>query len=121
MGLPLVLIAKLKFLSVPSSSTHTVVSPFLNTLLCPYLVKLAYSLRLAHRAYSDLIYASRLFFFQLGRIAFDEDNNARDQTGAPVNDRWERALRLVCQRARRSPPVTQSDEDSFHALSMFSL
>ncbi|KAJ9173389.1 hypothetical protein P3X46_016530 [Hevea brasiliensis] len=119
MGLPPVAaLAKLK-LGLSLSSSHTVVSPLLTSLICPFVVKLACGLGQVRRAHSDVIYASRLFIFQLGRIAF-EDNNQDQAFGS----RWARALRLVCQRmtqARRSPAATQSDEDSFHALSMLSL
>uniref|UniRef100_A0A2C9WAM0 Uncharacterized protein n=1 Tax=Manihot esculenta TaxID=3983 RepID=A0A2C9WAM0_MANES len=81
--------------------------------------KLTCSLGLVRRAYSDVIYSSRHFLFQLGQITFDDSNQHQ-----PFGHRWGRALRLVCQRvtqATRSPAATQSDEDSFHALSMFSL
>ncbi|KAJ9147717.1 hypothetical protein P3X46_029843 [Hevea brasiliensis] len=117
MGLPLTALAKFHLLSL--SSSHTVVSPLLTSLLCPFVVKLACSLGLVRRAHSDVIYASRLFLFQLGRITFDNRNQEQS-----LGNRWGRALRLVCQRvtrSRRSPAATQSDEDSLHALSMFFL
>ncbi|WCJ25925.1 hypothetical protein M5689_007778 [Euphorbia peplus] len=106
MVLPIIAVAKLKLLSVSS--------PLLTGgLLCPFLLKLACSFRLARRSYCDGIYTSRLFIFQLNRIAFDG-----------MSDRIQRVRRLVWQRlalARRSPEITQSDEDNFHALSVFSL
>ncbi|OAY60026.1 hypothetical protein MANES_01G080400v8 [Manihot esculenta] len=118
MGLPVAALAKLK-LGLSFSSSHAVVSPFLPSLICPFVIKLACRLGMVRRAYSDIIYASRLFIFQLGRIAFEDSN--QDQA---FGNRLGRALRLVSQRVirtRRSPATTQSDEDSFHALSMFSL
>ncbi|EEF33452.1 uncharacterized protein LOC8265550 [Ricinus communis] len=125
MGLPVVaLCAKFKFLSL--SSHNVVVSPLLASFLCPFLVKLACSLRLVRRASSDVIYASRLFTFQLGRIAFDVSGgtgNNQQEAVLGLGNRWGRAVRLICQRitlAIRSPATTH-DDDSFHALSMFSL
>lgn len=113
MGLHVVALAKLSLLS-PS---HTV-SPLVTCLICPFVLKLSFGLRSFRRAYTDVLHASRLFFFQLSQTAFD--------TGAATGNstRWERALRLAYQsvsHARRSPAGTQRDEDSFHALSMFSL
>ena len=113
MGLHLVALAKLNLLSSSHSFT-----PLVAGLIFPFVLKLSFRLGIARRVYIDLIDASRLFFFQLSQIAFEADQPA------PANgDRWQRALRLVCQRithVRRSP-VGQSDEDSFHTLTMLSL
>ncbi|KAG6788768.1 hypothetical protein NC652_001708 [Populus alba x Populus x berolinensis] len=116
MGIPMVALAKLNLLL---SKSHTGTS-LITCLLCPYVLKLTFSVRLVRQAYTDLLYSSRLFLFQLSQIAFDAD-----QPAAPAGNstRLGRALRLVYQRvtrARRSP-TAQDDEDNFHALSMFSL
>ncbi|XWS49106.1 hypothetical protein CRYUN_Cryun13aG0135300 [Craigia yunnanensis] len=113
MGLHLVALAKLHLLSPSHSFT-----PLVAVLICPFVLKLSFSLRIVRRVYIDVIDASRLFFFQLNQIAFEADHPA------PANgDRWQRVIRLVCQRithVRRSP-AGQSDEDSFHTLTMLSL
>lgn len=116
MGLHLVALAKLHLLS--SSPTHSF-TPLIAGLICPFVLKLSFSSSIVRRAYIDVIDASRLFFFQLSQIAFQQDQPAPGNGG----DRWERALRLVCQRithVRRSPSG-QSDDDSFHTLTMLSL
>ncbi|CAK7356379.1 unnamed protein product [Dovyalis caffra] len=116
MGLPMVAVAKLNLLL---STSHTGTS-LVTWLLCPYALNLTFNVRLLRRVYTDLLYSSRLFLFQVSQIAFDTD-----QPAAPAGNssRLGRVLRLVYQRvtrARRSP-TTQDDEDNFHALSMFSL
>ncbi|GLT35166.1 hypothetical protein SLA2020_096410 [Shorea laevis] len=112
MGLHLVALCKLNLLS-PSHS----IRPTLAALICPYVLRVVFSLGIARRGYVDLLYASRLFFFQLGRIVSDAEP-------AQANgSRWQRAVRLVCQwvtRVRRSP-ASQLDEDSFHSLTILSL
>ncbi|XVF13378.1 hypothetical protein REPUB_Repub08aG0203000 [Reevesia pubescens] len=115
MGLHLVALAKLHFLS--SSSRFT---PLLAGLICPFVLKVSFSLSIVRRVYIDVIDASRLFFFQLSQIAFQDDDQPAPGNGG---DRWQRILRLVCQRithVRRSP-AGQSDEDSFHTLTILSL
>ncbi|KAK4845035.1 hypothetical protein QYF36_027492 [Acer negundo] len=127
MGFHLVALAKLNYVLI-SPSHRTTITPLLATLICPFLLKFSYSFKLIRRAYSDLLYASRLFAFQLQQIAFDtEPPLPRLGGNGNVNNngssRWERAMRLVCQRithVRRSPP-TQSDEDSFHTLTVLAL
>ncbi|XVF10832.1 hypothetical protein REPUB_Repub07fG0217300 [Reevesia pubescens] len=112
MGLHLVALAKL------FSPTQSLFTPLVAGLICPFLLKLSFSLRIVRRVYIDVIYASRLFFFQLSQIAFEADQPA------PGNgNRWQRALRLVCQMIAyvRRYPAAQSDEDSFHTLTMLSL
>ncbi|EOY24345.1 Uncharacterized protein TCM_015972 isoform 2, partial [Theobroma cacao] len=109
----LLALAKLYLLS-PSRSFTPLPAGF----ICPFVLKLSFSLRIVRRVYIDVIDASRLFLFQLSQIAFEADQPAPEN-----GDRWERALRLVCQRithVRRSP-MGQSDEDSFRTLTMLSL
>ncbi|XVE57660.1 hypothetical protein DITRI_Ditri04bG0107400 [Diplodiscus trichospermus] len=113
MGLHLVALAKLHLLSPSHSFT-----PSVGGLICPFVLKVSFSLRIVRRVYIDVVDASRLFFFQLNQIAFEADQPAPGD-----GDRWQRALRLVCHRithVRRSP-AGQSDEDSFHTLTMLSL
>ncbi|XVF51736.1 hypothetical protein PTKIN_Ptkin04bG0208900 [Pterospermum kingtungense] len=114
MGLHLVALAKLHLLS-PS---HT---PLVASLFCPFVLKLSFSSSIVRRVYFDVTDATRLFFFQLSQIVFEPDH--QPAPGNAGDSRWERALRLVCQRithARRSP-AGQSDEDSLHTLTMLSL
>ncbi|KAK8266501.1 hypothetical protein V6Z12_D12G250700 [Gossypium hirsutum] len=113
MALHLVALAKLHLLS-PSHSA----SPLIASLICSFLLEISSRLSVLRRVYIDVFHAARLFFFQLSQIALEADHPA------PSNGhRWQRALRLVCQRithVRRSPPA-QSDEASFHTLTMLSL
>ncbi|GLU05575.1 hypothetical protein SLE2022_226720 [Rubroshorea leprosula] len=112
MGLHLVALAKLKLLA----PCHNI-SPLLASLVCPFVIRVACSLRCVRRTYFDLLYASRLFFFQMGRIAFDAE------PGPGNGSRWRRALRLVCQRVTDVGrlPASQSEEVSFHTLTILSL
>ncbi|KAF8032823.1 hypothetical protein BT93_D1645 [Corymbia citriodora subsp. variegata] len=122
MGFPMIALAKLNHLIFASRSS----SPSLvSYLLWPFLLRLAMSYDRVWRGYSDAVYASRLFFFQLRWIALPPgdggDGGGRDRA---AHARWERALRLVRQRlmsGSRSAAVTLVDEDSFHTLSMLAL
>ncbi|KAL5748479.1 hypothetical protein ACOSP7_025521 [Xanthoceras sorbifolium] len=121
MGLHMVALAKLNYILL--SPSHSSVTPILASLICPFLLKFSCSFKLIRRAYVDLLYASRLFVFQLHQIAFDTQYQQPQLRINNNGSRWERALRLVCQRithVRRSPP-TLSDEDSFHTLTVLSL
>ncbi|KAG6792155.1 hypothetical protein POTOM_001298 [Populus tomentosa] len=95
MGIPMVALAKLNLLL---SKSHTGTS-LITCLLCPYVLKLTFSVRLVRQAYTDLLYSSRLFLFQLSQIAFDAD-----QPAAPAGNstRLGRAL-----RGRDVAPVIQ--------------
>ncbi|KAK3224893.1 hypothetical protein Dsin_004755 [Dipteronia sinensis] len=127
MGFHLVALAKLKYVLM-SPSHHATITPLLATMICPFLLKFSCSFSLIRQAYIDLLHASSLFAFQLQQIAFNtEPPLPRLDGNGNVNNngssRWDRALRLVCQRithVRPSPP-TQSDEDSFHTLTVLSL
>ncbi|KAL6979745.1 hypothetical protein U1Q18_021400 [Sarracenia purpurea var. burkii] len=113
MGLHLVVLVKLNLAATVHGGCPMVV-----TLVWPYILKLAVSLRPLRRGYTSVIYGGRLFFFQLAQIA----SNA--EPGVGNRRRWERALRLVCQRiahARRYSPALESDEESFRTLSMLAL
>ncbi|KAL4602478.1 hypothetical protein ACB092_10G055400 [Castanea dentata] len=114
MGLHLVAIAKLKFLS-PSPS-HSL-NPIVSSLVWPFLLKLSFSFILVRRAHTDVVHASRLFVFQLGQIF----SNPEPTFGN--NNRLERALRLVFQRVTRTSrsQALLVDEDNFHILSMLAL
>ncbi|GLT91066.1 hypothetical protein SLE2022_089750 [Rubroshorea leprosula] len=81
------------------------------------MLRVSFGLRIVRRAYDDLLLASRLFFFQLGHGAFGAEPSQANES------RWQRAVRLVCQRVTRvnGSPVSQSDEDSLHTVTILSL
>ncbi|KAB2018102.1 hypothetical protein ES319_D08G206100v1 [Gossypium barbadense] len=117
MGICLVALAKLHLLT----PAHSISAPLLAGFICPFVVKLAFRFRIVRRVYIDMLYATRLFFFQLSQIAFDAGGDRQPSPGD--GERWQRALRLVSERithVRRSP-VADSDEDSFHTLTVLSL
>lgn len=117
MGLHMVALAKLKLLSSAATS-HSICPAILAGLVCPLVLKFCFSFRLLRQAYIDLVYASRLFAFQLGQIAFDSGPAASSNIHS-LGSRWQRALRLVCERVTLTP--TQSDEHDFHTLTLISL
>ncbi|KAK9274566.1 hypothetical protein L1049_021815 [Liquidambar formosana] len=111
MVMELVFIAKLNRLSTSNS-----LSPIVGSLVWPFLLKL-FGFGLIGRTCTDIVYALRLFTFQMGHIAFGAELRGRNST------RWDRALRLIHERvthARRSP-TSQSDEHSLHTLTMLAL
>ncbi|KAK9927558.1 hypothetical protein M0R45_024739 [Rubus argutus] len=121
---------KLKLLSCTS---HSLITPVVSGLIWPFVIKLSFSLRLVRRTYTDVIHASRLFFFQMEQIirAIDEHGHA-DHDERPVaiigtnnNSRLERAVRLVHQTVtnsvRQSSEALQLDEQSIHTLAMIAL
>lgn len=131
MGLQMVAyLAKLKLLS---NSSHITLSPMVAGLVWPFMLKLCFSFKLVRQTYSDLLHSSRLFLFQLGRIAFDPtelpDHNFNIGNNNGNRSRLERALRLVQERVahvRRSQGLPSSDhddhhQDSLHTLSMLAL
>ncbi|EYU33315.1 hypothetical protein MIMGU_mgv1a024616mg [Erythranthe guttata] len=86
-------------------------------MLLPFVVKFLLNFRPIHECCINMMHATRLFLFQMGHIAFDSGGTT---TTAGGDVRWQRALRLLCQRvndARRS----QQTEDSLIALSMLAL
>ncbi|KAJ4712750.1 Decaprenyl diphosphate synthase [Melia azedarach] len=89
MGLHMVALAKLNLLS---SAAHGISPAILAGLVCPFVLKFTFSFRFIRQAYVDVLYASRLFVFQLGQIAFESE------PAAGYNSRWERAIRLISQR-----------------------
>lgn len=110
-------IAKLNLLS---SSSHSL-SPMVASLVLPFLLKLSFGFTIVRRTYSDLLHASRLFLFQVGRIAFERE--VADNIGNN-RSRLERALRLISERVtlvRRSQVLPSDNEDSFLTLSMIAL
>lgn len=116
MGLHMVALAKLKLLS-SAATPHSICPAILAGLVCPLVLKFCFSFRLVRQAYIDLVYASRLFVFQLGQIAFDSGPPA--SSNHRLGSRWQRALRLVCERVTLTP--TQSDEHDFHTLTLIAL
>lgn len=121
MGLHLVALVKLK-LMIGAGTSHNSLTPLLvTTLVCPFVLKICLSLRSLPQVYDDISHASRLFFFQLGQIAF----HVR-QEDLGNQSRWERALRVFCQMvtgARRSPASLLSSDEAhrLHDLSMITL
>ncbi|GMY30014.1 Decaprenyl diphosphate synthase [Fagus crenata] len=113
MVLHMVALAKLKLLS----HSHNLISPMVTSLVWPFLLKLSFSFRFIRRAYTDLVHASRTFFFQLRQIALNPEPALGNTT------RLERALQLVYQRVTRTrrSQAQPLDDDNFHTLSMFAL
>ncbi|KAG2681533.1 hypothetical protein I3843_11G149800 [Carya illinoinensis] len=113
MVLHLVPLAKLNLLSASQNPCPSVTS-----LLWPFLLRLSFGLKLVLGTYPEVVYAARLFFFRLGRIALHAEPALAN------NSRLERALRLVMSQrvtyATRSQ-TPQSDADDFHTLSMIAL
>ncbi|GMJ00402.1 hypothetical protein HRI_003709400 [Hibiscus trionum] len=117
MGLHLVAVAMAKLHLL--SRSHSFTTPSVAALIGPFVLKVSFRMSFLRRLYIDAFDASRLFFFQLSQIALGAEQPAPDNGG----HRWQRALRLVCQRithVRRST-VAESEEDSFHTFSMLSL
>lgn len=125
MGLPMVAhLAKFKLLCNPS---HTALSPAVTVLVWPFMLKLCFSFKLVRQAYSDLVRGTRLFLFQLGRIAFDRGEVPADHVNGNGH-RFERALRLVNERLAHlrtpqglRPSDDDHSQDSLAVLSMFAL
>ncbi|KAK3434597.1 hypothetical protein EUGRSUZ_D02077 [Eucalyptus grandis] len=126
MGIPMIALAKLNHLVLASRSSSPAVVSFL---VWPFLLKLSLSGERVLRGYSDAMYASRLFLFQLRRIALHGGGGGGGSSGGgggrdhAADTRWERALRLVRQRliSWGRSRVMLVDEDSFHTLSMLAL
>lgn len=110
------MVALAKLLSSAASS-HGISPAILAGLACPLVLKFCFSFRLVRQAYIDAVYASRLFVFQLGEIAFG--SGPAVSSNHRRSSRWQRALRLVCERVTLTP--TQSDEHNFHTLTLISL
>ncbi|KAL3743274.1 hypothetical protein ACJRO7_018561 [Eucalyptus globulus] len=123
MGIPMIALAKLNHLVLASRSSSPAVVSFL---VWPFLLKLSLSSKRVLRGYSDAVYASRLFLFQLRWITLHGDGGGGGGGGGRdhvADTRWERALRLVRQRliSWGRSRVMLVDEDSFHTLSMLAL
>ncbi|OVA06903.1 hypothetical protein BVC80_7515g5 [Macleaya cordata] len=119
MGLQLlVVLTKLKLLLLATShgcSSNT--APIVTPLVFLFILKIPFIRNMRREYYTDLFGASRLFFFRLSRIIFEDDPTT-------VNGRrWVRALRLVREWVTntRRPATMQSDEDSLHVVSMLAL
>nr|DAD44931.1 TPA_asm: hypothetical protein HUJ06_003161 [Nelumbo nucifera] len=106
----MVALAKLNLLVGAHGTGTTMVTA---QLLWPFILKLPFS-RYMGRGYTDLVTTFTFFFFRLWLIVFGEDHDTGN------GRRWERALRLFYRRATATRTV-QPDEESLHALSMFSL
>ncbi|KAL2472031.1 Uncharacterized protein Adt_40167 [Abeliophyllum distichum] len=117
MGLQVVVLAKLGLCAASHSLT-----PLSAALLWPFVLKFSFSFRPLREVYTDILHALRLFFFQLRQITMNDepDGSAASNGGA----RWERALRLICERvtqARHAQSGLDSGEDSLRAISMLAL
>ncbi|KAE9459399.1 hypothetical protein C3L33_08684, partial [Rhododendron williamsianum] len=124
MGLHLLFLAKLNLITATAGGGA---SPLVAGLLVwPFVLRLSFSIRPLHQAYTDLAHASRLFFFQMGQIAFSNGSTTAGPgvgNGDSSRTRWARALRLVYRRftdARRSP-MSDSDEENLRAVSLIAL
>ncbi|KAL3499581.1 hypothetical protein ACH5RR_038674 [Cinchona calisaya] len=125
MGLHLVLLAKLKLITI----THHHVclgTPIIVSLLGPFLLKFFFTtFRPLQQAFINTIYSSRLFIFQMGQIinSNSEPPGFSNGPGTGTSTRWQRALRLVNERLTlaRHSQVTESDEESLRALSVLAL
>lgn len=108
-------IAKLNFIF----GSHGL-SPILAALIWPFLIKLAFSTRLVHQDFNDLVHGSRLFLFQLQQIV---ESEARGGAEVEAEPRWQRAVRLVYRRATQTRAASGSseEEDALHTLSMIAL
>ncbi|KAK4422893.1 hypothetical protein Salat_1871900 [Sesamum alatum] len=115
MALPMVALAKLSVVG----AAHQGLTPLVTALVLPFVLKFCFSFRPLHDTCRDMMHAMRLFVFQMGEIAF-----GREPSGGAAGDvRWQRALRLVCERVRRARHArpSASGEESLVALSMLSL
>ncbi|KAF7137501.1 hypothetical protein RHSIM_Rhsim07G0108300 [Rhododendron simsii] len=122
MGLHLLVLAKLNLIT--ATAAHGGASPLVAGLLVwPFVLRLSFSIRPLHQAYTDLVYASRLFFFQMGQIAFSNGSTTAGPgigNGDSSRTRWARALRLAYRRIidARWSPVSDSDEENLRAVSV---
>lgn len=113
MGLQLVALVKLKFLAM----AHSHCSWLVTAMPWPFLLKLPFHRINTSRACADLAAASTFFFFRLRQILFD--NQQIEHNGR----RWERALRLFCERAidARRYSTAHADHASLYSVSMITL
>nr|GLL48613.1 hypothetical protein A4A49_09147 [Ipomoea trifida] len=118
MGLHLLLIGKLHLFKATSHCLSSV--SFL--LLGPFVLKLVSGLKPIRQVCHEIVYSLRLFFFQMGEITFNAEPGAAAQGGGG-GARWQRALRLVCERLTRArhPQFLETDEESLLDLSMIAL
>lgn len=110
MGLHLMAVVKLKLLA---STSHTVsLTPYITSLVAPFVVKTFLNFRTLPQLYEDVLHALRLFLFQFTQIRQLEDLGDRN--------RWERALRLLTERISRQSS-TSDEASSLHELAMITL
>lgn len=84
----------------------------------PVTLKLCMGLMRMFR--EEALYATRLFFFRLGQIAFNRETPLANGGGT----RLERALRLIGQTVsttNNSTATTPSEDDTLNTLSMLAL
>lgn len=114
MGLHLMALVKLKLLS---STSHTIsFTPYVTSLVVPFVLKFFTSSRTLPQFYDDVSHASRLLLFQFSRIAFNiRQEDLRDWS------RWERALRLFTARISRQLSPSDDEASRLHDLAMLTL
>lgn len=113
MGLHLVLLAKLKLLATSHCPGPV---PVFAALLWPFALKILVSGCIS-RACTRFSVSSVLIVFRLSQVLFQEQSIRHGH-------RWERALRVLCERAfvtRRRFSTAQSHETSLHSVSMLAL
>ncbi|CAI9775556.1 unnamed protein product [Fraxinus pennsylvanica] len=117
MGLQALVLAKLSL----SATSHSL-TPLSAALLWPFVIKFSFSFRPLRELYIDILHSLRLFFFQLRQITMNDEPGGA--ASANRNSRWERAVRLICERVtqtRHAQSGNDSGEDSLRAISMLAL
>ncbi|THU74301.1 hypothetical protein C4D60_Mb04t31920 [Musa balbisiana] len=116
MGVHLLIIGKLKLLAGGHSSCQILAS-----LLCPFALKLPFVAARLPNSCADLAVSLRLFAFRLGRV-FVVDATATAMHRR--HGRWERALRLLHDRAtgdRQRLRLLAPSDEMLTAISMLTL
>ncbi|RWW16095.1 hypothetical protein GW17_00020040 [Ensete ventricosum] len=111
MAFHLVVLSKLKLLTGGGHSHWKL----LVSLLCPFALKLPFAATCLSSSGADLLLSLRLFAFRLARIFLDEPTAAQQRRG-----RWERALRLLHERAVAAG-LQRTNEETLNAISMLAL
>ncbi|KAI0500615.1 hypothetical protein KFK09_018829 [Dendrobium nobile] len=108
MAVESLIILKLKLLAASGGGSHCHLHV---ALLWFFLLKLPLAARMRAGSYANMALTMRLFFFRLSRVLFSD---------APARNgrRWERALRLLWERAAGDG---RGNEDALHSFSMLAL
>lgn len=111
MVLQVVVLAKLSLCATSHGLT-----PLSAALLWPFVIKFSFGFKPLREVYIDTLHSLRLFFFQLRQITMNNEPGG--------GDRWERAVRLICERVTQTRLAQSGDdsgEDSLRAMSMIAL